>query len=109
MRIGGTSLSTAHNETAAQANHELVAAPGAEYRLVITRLLMSNRDAAGTVTFVSDTADAQIQCGPTWNLRAPDNGSIAVCFELPANTNFGFTSSGVAIHSISCEYHVESA
>jgi len=98
---------TPHNEIAAQTDHALVAAPGAGFRLVITRLLLSNGATAGTILFEADTAVAKTQYGPTWHLGVSANGAPVVHFVLAENVDFGFTSATVTTHSVSCEYHTE--
>ena len=96
-----------HNETEAQADHALVAAPGAGKRLVITRLQFSNGATPGTILFEAATAGAKTQYGPKWYMAANDKGNPEVYYVLGENLNFGFTSAAMTTHSVSCEYHIE--
>jgi len=103
-----TLVATPHNETGAQTDHELIAAPAAGKRLVITRLLMANGAVAGTLKCEEATAGAKTQFGPTWYLGVNANEAKEVYWRCSVATNFGFTSVTVTTHSISAEYHVES-
>jgi len=94
-------------EAAAVTLQELVAAPGAGKRLVITRLLFSNGAVAGTIAFLGDTPGTPVPCGPTWNAPVNSSESLECLFVLAENTNFGVTSATVTGHSFSCEYSVE--
>ena len=86
---------------------ELVAAPGAGHRLVITRLMFSNGTTAGTIAFLGDTPGTPVPCGPTWYAPINSSESLECLFVLGENLNFGVTSVTVTAHSFSCEYYVE--
>ena len=86
---------------------ELVAAPGAGHRLVITRLMFSNGTTAGTIAFLGDTPGTPVPCGPTWYAPINSSESLDCLFVLAENTNFGVTSVTMKDHSFSCEYSIE--
>ncbi len=101
-------LNAALTHDAAQAHHELVAAPGAGKRLVIDRIGASNQLAAGTVQFEYDTAGTQTAIGMEHGLAIYGGAAYAVKWRLPENKNFGFTSAGgIGRHSVDCDYHEE--
>jgi hypothetical protein len=96
----------AHNETSAQTNHAIIAAPGAGYRIVVTRLLVSNGATAGTITFVEDPSGTPVQVGPVWYLAINGNVPHPVYWKLTTNKALGFTSATCTTHSVSVEYHI---
>jgi hypothetical protein len=91
----------------AQADHELVAAPGAGLSLYLTDVIVSNGATAGTCKIIEDTASAKtalidvmylaINGGAVLNLRTT--------MRLTANKNLGFTSATVTTHTVTvCGY-----
>lgn len=91
-----------HDETSAQTDHEVVAAPGANLSLYITDIVVSNGATAGTIKFELDTASAKTQVGGTKYLAI--NGGWSAHFKTPyritANKNFGFSSVTCTTHSV---------
>jgi hypothetical protein len=96
---------TPHTEGAAVTLHEIVAAPGAGKRLVITRLLFSVGATAGTLAFLADTPGTPVPCGPTWYAPVNSSQSLSCLFVLAENVNFGVATA--VAHSFSCEYYIE--
>lgn len=105
--VAANLLTAVENETEAQTDHVLVAAPSAGYRLVITKVGISNGATAGTVKFEEDTASAKTQKGLLHYMSANSVASYTVNFRLTEAKNFGFTSVTATTHSVYCEYYVE--
>ena len=97
-----------HDETSAQTNHELVAAPGAGLSIYITDIMVSNGATAGTIKFVEDTGGTPVQKTGTMNFAAL--GGTSPNFQTPirvtANKNFGFTSATMTNHSVMVNYYI---
>lgn len=97
-----------HEETSAQTNHELIAAPGAGLSIYITDIVVSNGATAGTVKFVESTASSPVIKVPAMFLGI--NGGAVMNFKTPiritANTNFGLTSATVTTHSVLVNYFI---
>jgi hypothetical protein len=96
------------NQSSAQTNTQLVAAPGAGLRIYITDIIISNGDTVGNIKLVEDTAGTPIDIvevmyfgvngGCTSNLRTP--------IPLTANKNLGYTSVDCTTHSINIGYYI---
>lgn len=89
------------NYTAAQTNNELIAAPGSGKAIYIVEIIYST-DAANNFKLVSKTASPATKFGPHYfpadGGMAP--GRLGAPIKLPDNENLGFTSVGVANHTI---------
>lgn len=97
------------DHTSAQTNNSLVAAPGANRRIVITGIIYSALD-AGTVKLVEDPAGTPVQKAQTVYVGA--TGGISAAYfsqpvKLTANTALGFTSTGSTNHSVGVFYFIE--
>lgn len=94
--------SATDNQSSAQTNTALKAAPGSGLSLYITDIIISNGATAGNVKLVEDTAGTPadvvevmyfaINGGAVIPLRAP--------IKLTANKNLGYTSVTCTTHSI---------
>lgn len=95
------------NYSSAQTNNQLVAAPGANKRLVVVEIVFSH-DTAGTVKLVEDTAGTPAdKWGPHYQ---PANGNIVVArtyIPLTANKDLGVTTTGTGNATISVRTIVE--
>jgi hypothetical protein len=101
----GTAL---QEETSAQTNHEVVAAPGASLSLYITDVIVSNGATAGSIKFVESTASSPVTKIGTLYLGI--NGGAVMNFRTPircsANVNFGFTSTTMTTHTVTVNYYI---
>ena len=90
------------NQSTAQTNTQLKAAPGAGLSLYITDLIVSNGATAGNIKFVEDTAGTPVDVIEVIYLAA--NGGFVTNFKTPlkitANKDFGYTSATVTTHSV---------
>ena len=103
--ISYTNLSTwtaNDNQSAAQTNTVLVAAPGAGLSLYVTDLIVSNSATAGTVKLVEDTTGSATTKVPLlyFDINSGMSKKFAVPIKLTANKNLGYTSATVTTHSI---------
>lgn len=92
----------ADQETSAQTDKELKAAPGAGLSLYITDIIISNGATAGTVIIEGDGASAKTKLvGP---LYLASNGGAVINFKTPikvaANKNIALTSAKVTTHTV---------
>ena len=90
------------NQSTAQTNKEIIAAPGAGLSLYITDIIVSNGATAGNIKFVESTASSPVDKVEV--LYFAINGGAPLCFKTPlklsANVNFGYTSVTVTTHSV---------
>lgn len=95
-------FSATDNQSSAQTNTQLKAAPGAGLSLYITDIVVSNGATAGNVKFVEDTAGTPVDRLEIMYFAA--NGGASLSFKTPikitADKNFGYTSATVTTHSI---------
>jgi hypothetical protein len=113
-RNGRLLVNTAHpnlwdateNNSTAQTNNELKAAPGANLSLYVTDIVMST-DTAMNIKLVKNTAAPTDIAGPYYFAA---NGGIAIAFSTPirvtANTNIGYTSSAAGNHTIEAHGYI---
>ena len=94
--------SAVDNQSTAQTNTALKAAPGVGLSLYITDVIVSNGATAGNIKFVEDTAGASADKIEIMYFAA--NGGAVINFKTPikitANKDFGYTSVAVTTHSI---------
>lgn len=94
--------SATDNQSSAQTNTALKAAPGANLSLYITDVIVSNGATAGNIKFVEDTGGTPVDKIEVIYLAA--NGGAVINFKTPiritANKDFGYTSTTVTTHSV---------
>ncbi len=100
-------LVASHNEAATTAGHELIAAPAAGLRIVVTRIMVSNGATAGDLTFQEDTTGTPVQKGPKHYLAINGGFAYEVYWPLTAAKNCGWATNTVTTHSVAVEYHLE--
>jgi hypothetical protein len=104
MGVGGKTIwRTAHDETAAQTDHEIQAAPAGSLCLYLTDFFVTNDSTlAITIKFIEDTASAKTSL--TGVMKIPKDGGITMSFVTPikltANKNLGITSTGTSNFSV---------
>jgi hypothetical protein len=90
------------NQSTAQTNTALKAAPGAGLSLYITDIIVSNGATAGNIKFVEDTAGTPVDKVEVMYFAV--NGGAVIPLRTPikitANKDFGYTSVSVTTHSI---------
>lgn len=96
------------NNSTAQTNNELVAAPGAGLSLYITDIVVSNGATAGSIRLVEDTAGTPVIIMN--ELYMAVNGGAVMQFKTPlkltANKNLGYTSTSVTTHTITVSGYI---
>lgn len=101
-------FSATDNQSTAQTNTQLQAAPGANLSLYITDIVISNGATAGNVKIVEDTSGTPVDIVEIMYFAA--NGGAALHFTTPirvtANTNVGYTSATVTTHSITMNGYI---
>jgi hypothetical protein len=107
--LGATVIAHSDETEAQVGGRELVAAPGAGYRLVITAYGLANELTVGTIGMVSGAGAANTRFDCLWRMGVYANAKLACRVRLPANTNVGFVSTSVGAHSVSVEFHAEAA
>jgi hypothetical protein len=89
------------DQSSAQTNTVLVAAPGAGLSLYITDIIVSNDSTAGTIKLVENTGTPVSVTGVVY--MAGNGGfvtNLKTPIKLTANTNLGYTSVTVVNHSV---------
>lgn len=90
------------NQSSAQTNKQLKAAPGSGLSLYITDIIMSNGATAGNIKLVEDTTGTPVDIVEVMYF-AINGGAViplTVPIKLTANTDLGYTSVTCTTHSI---------
>lgn len=108
--IGTVVIETVHpnfwggvdNQSSAQTNKELKAAPGAELSLYVTDIIISNGATVGNIKLVEDTGGSPVDIVEVMYFAI--NGGAVISLKIPikitANKNLGYTSVDCTTHSI---------
>ena len=98
----GNAFRTADNQSTAQTNTALQAAPGANLSLYVTDIIISNGATAGNVKLVEDTAGTPLDILEVMYFAI--NGGCVINLQTPlkltANKNLGYTSVSVTTHGV---------